>query len=220
MVYVPPGNFILGFGPAKYLKQFMNDQTAGRNAQPSQTLNIDGFYIDRFEVTYKQFLLFKPQAKYEGGRQNEPIRGVSWYEADAYCMWIGKRLPTEFEWEKTARGTDDRLFVWGNEFKRENANLGNKVLPVGNLKTDVSPFQVHDMNGNVSEWMANWYQSYPNSEYEDENFGERYKVIRGGAFQKKEHGFMKEFTMLSYRNFSPPDQRFWDTGFRCSKSSP
>ena len=220
MVYVPPGNFILGFGPAKYLKQFMNDQTAGRNAQPSQTLNIDGFYIDRFEVTYKQFLLFKPQAKYKGGRQNEPIRGVSWYEADAYCMWIGKRLPTEFEWEKTARGTDDRLFVWGNEFKRENANLGNKVLPVGNLKTDVSPFQVHDMNGNVSEWMANWYQPYPNSEYEDENFGERYKVIRGGAFQKKEHGFMKEFTMLSYRNFSPPDQRFWDTGFRCSKSSP
>ena len=220
MVYVPPGNFILGFGPANYLKQFMSDQTAGRNAQPSQTLNIDGFYIDRFEVTYKQFLLFKPQAKYEDGRQNEPIRGVSWYEADAYCMWIGKRLPTEFEWEKTARGTDDRLFVWGNEFKRENANLGNKVLPVGNLKTDVSPFQVHDMNGNVSEWMANWYQPYPNSEYEDENFGERYKVIRGGAFQKKEHGFMKEFTMLSYRNFSPPDQRFWDTGFRCSKSSP
>ena len=219
MVYVPPGNFILGFGPANYLKQFMSDQTAGRNAQHSQTLNIDGFYIDRFEVTYKQFLLFKPQAKYEGGRQNEPIRGVSWYEADAYCMWIGKRLPTEFEWEKTARGTDDRLFVWGNEFKRENANLGKKVLPVGKMKTDVSPFQVHDMNGNVSEWMANWYQPYPNSKFKDKLFGKHVKVLRGGSFHKMEHGFMKEFTMLPYRNFAPPSDRFWDTGFRCAKSS-
>ncbi len=217
MALIPAGEFVLGFSSEAGNLEFLSDQTAGENARPSQRLNLEAFYIDRKEVTYGEFLRFKPQAEYKGAQLNEPIRGISWYEADAYCLWRGKRLPTEFEWEKAARGTDERLFVWGNEFHKEYANLGKKIKPVRSEPQDVSPFGIYDMNGNVSEWTADWYKPYPNSEHKDESFGETYKVIRGGSLQKREHGFLKEFAMLPYRNFAPPTERFWDTGFRCAK---
>lgn len=219
MVYVPGGEFLLGTGPLESLPQFLSERTASMNAQPAQKRAVGPFYIDRYEVTYEQFLRFKPQAKYEGGAAGEPMRGVSWYEADAYCQWLGKRLPTEFEWEKSARGTDGRIFTWGNEFQRDYANLGKSVKPPGSFEKDKSPFDVYDMNGNVAEWTASAYRPYPNSNYADQNFGETLKVIRGGSIQRKEHGFMKEFATLFYRNYAPPAMRAWDTGFRCAKSA-
>lgn len=217
MVLIPAGEFTLGFPTQMELQPFMSGQTTGKNAL-AQKHSTEAFYIDRYEVTYAEFLRFKPNARYEGAHSTEPVRGVNWFEADAYCMWVGKRLPTEFEWEKAARGVEGNLFAWGNEFNRESASLGKKVTPVGTMKQDVSSFGIYDINGNVSEWTASWYIPYPQSEYKDENFGEKYKVTRGGAIQKREHGFMKEFAMLPYRNFAPPTERFWDTGFRCAKS--
>ncbi|KMP12468.1 hypothetical protein UR09_00985 [Candidatus Nitromaritima sp. SCGC AAA799-A02] len=218
MILIPRGEFVLGVNPDEKLMQFMSDATLARNAQPAQRIRIDAFFIDQNEVTYEAFRRFKPKLEYEVKNPREPIRGVSWYEADAYCLWLGKRLPTEMEWEKAARGTDERLFVWGSEFIKENANFDKQVRPVATTPGDVSPFGLSDMNGNVSEWTANWYRPYPNSKHEDKLFGEQVKVLRGGSFQKKEHGFMKEFTMVTYRNFAPPAERFWDTGFRCAKS--
>lgn len=218
MVEIPEGEFTLGFDPSSELIPFMSDKTAGLNAQPKQTIFLKTFYIDRYETTYEDFIKFKPQAKYTTRIPKEPVRGVSWFEADSYCHSIGKRLPTEFEWEKAARGSDNRLFVWGNEFNKENANFSKKVYPVNTKNKDQSHFGVWGMNGNVSEWTSSWYQPYPNSSHKDENYGKKLKVTRGGSFFKRDHGFMKEFAMIPYRNISPLNARFWDTGFRCAWS--
>jgi formylglycine-generating enzyme required for sulfatase activity len=219
MVLIPPGEFTLGISSDKNAPRFMSERTASKNAQPQQKYYLDSFYIDRYEVTYEDFMRFKPLAKYKTLKSNEPIRGISWYEADAYCLWIGKRLPTEFEWERAARGDNNFLFVWGQEFHDDWANFGKTVSPVGSFEKDVSRDGVYDMNGNVSEWTSSWYLPYPNSTHKDENFGDKYKVTRGAGIQKREHGFMKEFTTLTYRNFIPPSGRFWDTGFRCALSA-
>lgn len=196
----------------------MSDATLSLNAQPAQKVYLKPFFIDQFEVTFESFHRFKPRFKYETKNRSEPIRGVSWYEADAYCLSQGKRLPTEVEWEKAARGSDERLFVWGEQFSQENANFGNQVRSIGSLRSDTSVYGVSDLNGNVSEWTASWYNSYKNSEFKDILYGENVKVIRGGSFHKMKHGLMKEFIILPYRNFAPPQERFWDTGFRCAKS--
>ena len=88
-------------------------------------------------------------------------------EADAYCLSQKKRLPTEVEWEKAARGSDERLFVWGDQFNQVNANFGNQVRSIGSLSSDTSVYGVSDLNGNVSEWTASWYNSYKNSEFKE-----------------------------------------------------
>ena len=86
------------------------------------------------------------------------------------------------------------------------ANFGKKVLPIGSRAKDVSPFGVYGLNGNVSEWTSSWYQPYKGSTFKDPNYGKKYKVIRGGAINKREHGFLKEFVViffkLSFHSFS------------------
>jgi len=218
MLMVSEGEFVLGINPDNKTIQFMSNATLSLNAQPSQKIYLKSFYIDQYEVTYSAFSRFKKNFKYDVINTKEPIRGVSWYEADAYCLYQGKRLPTEFEWEKSARGSDERMFVWGDRFSQENANFGKQVLSVGSVPKDTSIYGIGDLNGNVSEWTANWYKSYKNSKFEDKLYGKKVKVIRGGSFQKMKHGTMKEFAILTYRNFAPPQDRFWDTGFRCAKS--
>jgi formylglycine-generating enzyme required for sulfatase activity len=220
MVLIPAGAFTLGLNPAEEIPSFVSDRTSSKNAQPQQEVTLEAFYMDIHEVSYGEFLRFKPQARYAEGRLANPMQGVSWFEADAYCLWLGKRLPTETEWEKAARGLEGNLYVWGNEFKRENANFGKTVQPSAKQSQDLSEFGIYDLNGNVSEWTASWYQPYQGSSFKDPNFGKKYKVIRGGAINKREHGFLKEFALLSYRNFAPPKMRSWDTGFRCARSIP
>ena len=218
MVQIPAGDFILGFDSSLEIKPFISENTTGLNAQPKQTLFLETFFIDQYETTYEDFLKFKPKAKYSTHINNEPVRGVSWFEADSYCLSIGKRLPTEFEWEKAARGSDNRLFVWGNEFNKGNANFSKKVIGIYTKNKDQSIFGVWGMNGNVSEWTSSWYQPYPNSSHQDENYGKKLKVTRGGSYFKRDHGFMKDFVMIPFRNISPLNARFWDTGFRCALS--
>ena len=176
MVRVPAGEFILGFTPSSELIPFMSDKTSGLNAQPKQTLFLETFYMDRYEITYEDFIKFKPKAKYSIQNPKEPARGVNWFEADSYCLFIGKRLPTEFEWEKAARGLDDRLFVWGNEFNKRNANFSKIVHPVDIKNKDKSSFGIWGMNGNVSEWTSSWYQRYPQSSHNDKNYGKKFKL--------------------------------------------
>ena len=220
MVLISGEPFTLGVNPTDEIPSFVSDRTSSQNAQPRQTMTVNPFLLDIYEVTYGEFMQFKPKARYPEGRLKDPVRGISWYEADAYCLWLGKRLPTEFEWERAARGREGKLYVWGNEFNRENANFGKTVQPGGSFPKDVNENGAHDLNGNVSEWTESWYQPYPGSVFKDANFGEKYKVIRGGAINKREHGFLKEFGLLPYRNFAPPQMRSWDTGFRCARSVP
>jgi formylglycine-generating enzyme required for sulfatase activity len=219
MVLIPAGEFKLGIDANDKLLSFVSDATANLNAQPLQNYRVDAFYIDIHEVTYEQFLQFKPKARYDEGKPGYPVQGISWFEADAYCLWAGKRLPTEFEWEKAARGADGRVFAWGNEFHREFANFGKTLQPVGAFEKDKSDQGVYDMNGNLAEWTASSYDPYPGSQHQDENYGKGLKVIRGGSFHKREHGFMTEFVMLTHRSFAPPGIRAWDTGFRCARSA-
>lgn len=218
MVLIPASKFQFGIDPVRTKEFFNLPQSSGANAQPARVIHLDSFYIDRYEVSYQDFIKFKPKAKYETISVLEPVRGVSWFEADAYCMWRGKRLPSEREWEKAARGSDGFLFTWGNAYQDEYANFSQTVRPVGQTPHDISPYKIHDLNGNVAEWTDDWYQAYPDSDHKDPNFGKTFKVTRGGAIRKNDHGFMKEFSMVSFRNFAPPHLRFWDTGFRCAQS--
>ena len=215
---VPEGEFALGFDPSNKVEKFISNDTLSLNAQPSQKIFLKSFYLDQFEVTYEAFNRYKPKLKYEIFDAKEPIRGVSWYEADAYCLAQGKRLPTEFEWEKAARGINGKLFVWGDQFEQNKANFSKKVRVVGSTSSDTSTYGISDLNGNVSEWTSSWYDTYKASNFRDKLYGKKVKVIRGDSFHKMEHGLMKEFTILYYRNYAPPYERFWDTGFRCAQS--
>ena len=154
MILIPAGPFKLGINSSDKALSFLSDRTIGLNAQPMQELNLKAFYIDRYEISYHDFNKFKPGWNLITAGSNEPVRGITWYEADAYCLWTKKRLPTEKEWEKSARGPNGFLFAWGNKFNKRLANFGKKVFSSGSFPKDKSPYGVMDMTGNVSEWTS------------------------------------------------------------------
>ena len=190
MVKVPAGKFIMG--------------TDARlpDEGPQHTVKLPSFYIDKFEVTNLQYKKFNDvthgrspsnwrNRTYPRGKADHPVVYVTWDNANDYCHWAGKRLPTDQEWEKAARGTDGRLFPWGDEFNTANANTPLRwqeigkfgdTTPVGAFEEGKSPYGLYDVSGNVWEWTASWYKAYPGNKTESESYGERYKTLKGGSW--------------------------------------
>jgi iron(II)-dependent oxidoreductase len=232
MVLVPAGSFLMGSDPRK-------DRAAGPQEQPQHEVYLDLFRIDRFEVSnveYLRFVLGTGADWPKFWRENpfpekaalHPVINVSWYEADAFCRWAGKRLPTEAEWEKAARGVDGRIFPWGNEpagwiksnIAHPGSKRGFKYPPLANINRydkGVSPYGVYQMAGNVSEWVSDWFDPEYYRHGHDKNpqgptAGEL-KVFRGGSWNED-----PEVARSAGRNGGPPDRESYLTGFRCAKS--
>lgn len=205
-----------------YLEAFYIDIHEVTNAQFEEFILADGYnkraywtqagweFIqkERFYYIYPGKQTYRIEAPL-GFRKNSvstapahPVIGVSWYEASAYAKWAGKRLLTEAEWEKAARGTDARIYPWGNEFDFSKLNYfphQTKLMPVGSFPTGASPFGVMDMAGSVAEWCAD-------GEAEK-------KTVRGGGWNAT-----RLLLRCTHREAEPPTYRHYTLGFRCAKS--
>jgi len=226
MVYVPAGEFTMG----------SNDGSS--DEKPPYTVYLDAFWIDRYEVTnalYKKCVEARQcsapsstksstRDSYYGNSQydNYPVIYVSWNDANAFCSWTGKRLPTEAEWEKAARGTDARVYPWGNTFDGAKVNSWDSsprvgdTTEVGRYPSGASPYGALDMAGNVWEWVADWYDpgyyaNSPRNNPKGPTAGQS-RVLRGGSW-----GNFQINVRVSSRNNDAPGNRFNSVGFRCAQ---
>ena len=224
MVYIPAGEFIMG-----------SDEQNSSDG-PSSKMELGAYYIDRCEVTMAEYAYFIKATGYKSqgawdmyfkkGYENYPVVNVTWNDARSYAEWAGKRLPTEAEWEKAARGPDGRLWPWGNEWDKNkcvntttndknlmaimlNMGEGKGPVPVGSVEKGMSPYGAMDMAGNVAEWIADWYQPYPyQGPYDKGNV----KTIRGGSWYHYE-GYTRCYSRIKFA----PDKGQNQVGFRCVK---
>lgn len=230
MVYVPAGEFMMGCNEAV-------DKRCATNEKPYHKVYLDAYYIDKYEVTVAEYTACVKAGKCTLGnsgdfcnygredRQNHPINCVDWNQARTYCEWMGKRLPTEAEWEKAARGTDGRVYPWGNIWNPRNANWDDngreggytETTPVGSFAGGVSPYGAYDMSGNVWEWVSDWYDGgyykiSPSSNPRGPESG-RFRVLRGGGWLSLNPNYLR----ASIRIRNVPDDTNGSVGFRCAR---
>ena len=243
MVKIPAGTFLMG-----------SDKKVDRNAYqpefPQRRVYLDAYEIDKYEVTTVQFLKFvlatdrKPLIdwQYQGGNfqetmANHPVMHVSWFDADAYCRWAGKRLPTSAEWEKAARGEDGRIYPWGNEpAGLSRANFGRTglsgpvrdrperlllyppIISVDKYDNGVSPYGVFQLAGNVAEWTADWYDPHYYKTAPDRNPKGPEKgtqrAFRGGGWIDSTPSVRP-----AQRNGTDPNTKMNWLGFRCARDA-
>ncbi len=206
MVWIPAGEFVMGM--------------AGSSNKTPHTVYLDGFFIDMFEVVQKDYerLRGANPSKFVG--EMNPADQVNWYEARGYCTKAGKRLPTEAEWEKAARGGTQTRYFWGEDMNLEYAwfddNSEEHTHPVGTRKPNA--YGVYDTSGNVWEWLADWYER----EYYERSPAKNpkgpaegsEKALRGGSWYSSD----RHLTPAT-RYWSDPYVRNSNFGFRCAKDS-
>lgn len=186
-------------------------------------LAVDTFRLDRDTRSMGREELLLAMEERRKSQDALPVTTVSWQDAKAYCQWQGLRLPTEQEWEKAARGDDGYEFPWGREWQENRANNGHDsrwqdgVAPVGSYPAGMSPYGVHDMAGNVMEWVSDWYQPYPGNHYVSTDFGQQFRVVRGGSWGGIGHYAIHHFYRSAYRFYLLPESRYTDLGFRCAR---
>lgn len=203
MVLVPAGEFLFGM------------DGGSPDQRPQQKVHLEAFYIDRTEVTNKEYQTVFPRHQYPEGHDAFPVTGVTYRQAEAYAVAVGKRLPTEMEWEKAARGTDGRLYPWGNTWEpawcNGGAAPGAVLRRVGLYREGVSPYGCFDMAGNVHEWTSSWYQAYPGNTGIVAEYGQVFKVLRGGSYTSPPLD-----VRTTSRFYDRLDAARSDYGFRCA----
>jgi serine/threonine-protein kinase len=225
LLYVPAGEFTMG-------------GNSSSEEKPIHKVNLDAFWIDQTEVTNKMYIACvssgacapptytysQSRSNYYGNTQfdNYPVIYVTWDDANTYCEWIGRRLPTEAEWEKAARGVDERTYPWGNKapsiiYLNFNSFVGD-TTEVGNYLGS-SPYGADDMAGNVWEWVNDWYiktyyQSSPSFNPLGPDSGEG-RVLRGGSWND-----VDDKVRSAYRSANAPNISNFNYGFRCARSLP
>ncbi len=228
MVFIPAGRFRMG----------SND--GDKDEKPVHTVEVDGFWMDKYEVTTSQYAEFVRATEHEPpdradwgmadwntwdrnrpppGYEDHPVVGVSWDEAAAYCKWTGKRLPTEAEWEKACRGeSKETRYPWGDKIDPDRANYKKsgkgKTAPVGSYEPN--GYGLYGMSGNVWEWVADWYDSgyyrrSPSNNPVNEQSESIYRVLRGGSWHSKPND------LRCASRWSDPGFRFIYLGFRCAR---
>ncbi|RMH19167.1 MAG: formylglycine-generating enzyme family protein [Gammaproteobacteria bacterium] len=241
MIDIPAGRFTMGTDRSR----------ADEQDKPAHEVTLPAYSIDKYPVTNVQYARFVAQTGYrnplhwENGRipaglNLHPVTLVSWYDAQAYCEHFGKRLPTEAEWEKAARGTTHNRWPWGNFMDAERLNTYYAIgatTPVNRFPEGASPYGVMDMAGNVSEWTADDFLPYRGSHAPSDLFdakiakavtaedrakkvvdlvptGKRYKVMRGGSWKSDPFS-----TTTYHRNFAWSNSASDFFGFRCAKDT-
>ncbi len=224
MALVPAGEFLMG--------------SNAEADSPEHPVHLDSFYMDKFEMTNARYAKFLEDTKRNPpffwdeirlpGEGDRPVIGVDWHDADAYCTWAGKRVPTEAEWEKAARGTDGRRYAWGNDEPSSlmaNYNWDGKrtwqglstISPVGSYEAGKSPYGMYDLTGNLWEWVFDWYDAtyYRLSAKENPTGPAKgtMKSLRGGAWLT-----LGQRSPVTRRNFEPSMNRQLYLGFRCVQS--
>ena len=264
MVVIPAGEFRMGTA---------NGSDGLADEQPERLIFLHAFLLDRFEVTNQDYAVFVQSTGHRPPTNNNPaatiwegtvppqaiakhpVMNVSWEDAVAYCRWSGKRLPTEAEWEKAARGTDGHRYPWGNDWdwtkansasywagrtiefqsgadweafwiKGDGARLAKEhgtngevlTLPAGSFPNGMSPYGIHDLAGNVAEWVQDWYDpnNYRSAPLSNPAGPERgaIKSMRGGSWLKPAISLR-----TSDRDWGVMDSRPSGTGFRCAKDA-
>jgi len=217
MVSVPAGWFTMG------------QDNERRSNRPQRQVYLDAYAIDRAEVTNAAFGEFISQTGFQPARgwdeslardQGDlPVVAILWEEADAYCRWAGKRLPTEAEWEKAARGVDARVYPWGDAWDASRANTAEEgpggPLPVGSYPQGASPYGLLDMTGNIAEWVNDHFEFDYYTYAPDHNpLGPQPVLdhgLRGGSFDDP-----AEFVATFFRNSSHSALPNYRVGFRCA----
>jgi formylglycine-generating enzyme required for sulfatase activity len=206
---VPPGMILVHAG-----EFIMGVDKASPDERPKRKIFVDTYYIDRTEVTNAAFREVYPSHTYEEDHAAFPITGISFRQAERYAQLIGKRLPTEAEWEKAARGADGLEYPWGNEFEPEYSNAeappDGGPLAVGKRRAGASPYGCLDMSGNVYEWTSDWYQAYDGNTDIEKNYGQIFRVLRGGSYASSRFD-----VRCARRHYDKMDIGRADYGFRC-----